>query len=86
MQKVKNEAMRKIFRAPEYAPIVAMRGGIGIGTMKSRVIRDRLQYPKKKIQGNNEFVKEVIEKMLGRSQIGGKNRYLSIRVEGRNSR
>ena len=67
--------MRKIFRAPDYAPIVAMRGGIGIGTMKSRVMRDRLQYLKRKIQGNNEFVKEVIEEMLvGRSQIGGKNR------------
>ena len=67
--------MRKIFRAPDYAPIVAMRGGIGIGTMKSRVMRARLQYLKRKIQGNNEFVKEVIEEMLvGRSQIGGKNR------------
>ena len=50
-----------------------MRGGIGIGTMKSRVMRDRLQYLKRKIQGNNEFVKEVIEEMLvGRSQIGEK--------------
>ena len=65
--------MRKIFRAPDYAPIVAMRGGIGIGTMKSRVMRDRFQYLKRKIQGNNKFVKEVIEQMLvGRSQIGGK--------------
>ena len=36
-------------------------------------MRDRLQYLKRKIQGNNEFVKEVIEKMLvGRSQIGKK--------------
>ena len=52
-----------------------MRGGIGIGTMKSRVMRDTLQYLKRKIQGNNEFIKEVIEKRLvGRSQIGGKNR------------
>ena len=67
--------MRKIFRAPDYAPIVAMRGGIGIRTMKSRVMRDRLHYLQRKIQGNNELIKEVIEKMLvGRSQIGGKNR------------
>ena len=41
LQKVENEAMRKIFRAPDYAPIVAMRGGIGIGSMKSKVMRDR---------------------------------------------
>ena len=51
-----------------------MRGEIGIRTIRSRV-RGRLQYLKRKIQGNNEFVKEVIEDMLvGRSQIGGKNR------------
>ena len=56
--------MRKTFRAPDYAPIVAMRRGIGIRTMKNRVMRDRLQYLKRKIEGNNEFVKEVIEKML----------------------
>ena len=43
--------MRKIFRAPDYAPIVAMRGGIGLGTMKSRVMRDRLQYLKRTKEG-----------------------------------
>ena len=36
-------------------------------------MRDILQYLKKNIQGNNEFVKEVIEEMLvGRSEIGEK--------------
>ena len=50
-----------------------MRGGIGIGTMKSRVVRDRHQYLKRKIQGSNEFIKEMIEEMLvGRCQIGEK--------------
>ena len=43
--------MKKIFTAPDYAPIVAMRGGIGLGTMKSRVMRDRLQYLKRKKEG-----------------------------------
>ena len=43
--------MRKIFTAPDYAPIVAMRGGIGLGTMKSKVMRDRLQYLKRKKEG-----------------------------------
>ena len=59
-----------------------MRRGIGIGTMKSRVMRDRLQYLKKNIQGNNEFVKEVIEEMLvGRSQIGEKTEKYRYRTE-----
>ena len=67
--------MRKFFRASDYATIVAMMEGIEIGTMKNRVMRDILQYLKRKIQGNNEFVKEVIEEMLvGRSQIIGKNK------------
>ena len=47
--------MRKIFRAPDYAPIVAMRGGIGLGTMKSRVMRDRLQYLKRKKEGHSNL-------------------------------
>ena len=47
--------MRKIFRAPDYAPIVAMRGGIGLGTMKSSVMRDRLQYLKRKKEGHWAF-------------------------------
>ena len=47
--------MRKIFTAPDYAPIVAMRGGIGLGTMKSRVMRDRLQYLKRKKEGHSNL-------------------------------
>ena len=47
--------MRKIFKAPDYAPIVAMRGGIGLGTMKSRVTRDRLQYLKRKKEGHSNL-------------------------------
>ena len=38
-------------RLATYAPIVAMRGGIGLGTMKSKVMRDRLQYMKRKKEG-----------------------------------
>ena len=71
LQKVENEAMGKILRAPGYAPIVAIRGEIGMGTMKSRVVRGRHQYTRSKMQGENELVKWVIEEMqVGRSQRG----------------
>ena len=47
--------MRKIFRAPDYTPIVAMRGEIGLGTMKSRVMKDRLQYLRRKKEGHSNL-------------------------------
>ena len=69
LQRFENDSMRKILRDPGYAPIVAVRGEIGIGTMKSRVVRGRLQYLRRKMQGKNELVKGVIEEMrVGRFQ------------------
>ena len=59
--------MRKIFRAPDYAPIVAMRGGIGLGTMKSRVMRDRLQYLKRKKEGHSNL---SAQKLWERTEVG----------------
>ena len=48
--------------------------------MKSKVVSDRHQYLKRKI--DNEFVKEVIEKMrVGRSQIGEKTEKYRYRTE-----
>ena len=47
-----------------------MRGGIGIGTMKSRVMRDGLQYLKRKIQGKNNLkLVEKTEKYRYRTKI-----------------
>ena len=59
--------MRKIFRAPDYAPIVAMRGGIGLGTMKSRVMRDRLQYLKRKKEGHS--IKPQRQRLRERTEV-----------------
>ena len=60
--------MRKIFRAPDYAPIVAMRGGIGLGTMKSRVMRDRLQYLKRKKEGHS--IEPQRQRLRERTEMG----------------
>ena len=47
---LENEATRMFLTAPDYAPIVAMRGEIRMGTMKSRVVMGRLQYQRRKMQ------------------------------------
>ena len=63
MQRQENVMMRRMLRAPKYATIAGMRGEIGIGTMKSRVVRGRLQYLRRKMQGSNELIQNVIEGM-----------------------
>ena len=63
MQRQENVMMRRMLRAPKYAAIAGMRGEIGIGTMKSRVVRGRLQYLRRKLQGKNELVIKTIENM-----------------------
>ena len=40
-----------------------MRGEIGMGTMKSRIVRSRLQYLRRKMKGKKELVKGVVEEM-----------------------
>ena len=66
MQRQENAMMRRMLRAPKYATKVGMRGEIGIGTMKSRVVRGRIQYLRRKMQGNNELIKRVIVSMKER--------------------
>lgn len=68
LQRQENVALRRILGAPRYASVAAMRGEVGIGTMKSRIVRGRLQYLRRKIQGDNELVKEVINGMRRRGQ------------------
>ena len=63
MQRQENLMMRRMLRAPKYATKVGMRGEIGMGTMKSRIVRGRMQYLRRKMQGNNELIKRVIRNM-----------------------
>ena len=63
LQRQENVTMRRILGAPKYASVAAMRGEIGIGTMKSRMVRGRLQYVRRKIRGDNMLVKGVLNDM-----------------------
>ena len=61
LQKAKNTAMRRIFRAPKRAAHAAIRGKIGISNMKSRIARSRLLYLRRIDIGNNEVLKRILE-------------------------
>ena len=52
---------------PGYAVLAGVRGEIGIGTMKGRIVRDRLQYIRSIVQGNRKILGKVWEEM----RIGG---------------
>ena len=69
LQRQENVTMRRILRAPKYVAVAAMQGEIGIGTMKSRLVRGRLQYLRRKMQGDNNLVKEVMASMR-RNNVG----------------
>ena len=58
--------MRKILGAPSYLAVAGMRGEIGIGMMKSRIVRGRLQYVRAIEQGGKEILKRVWENMKDR--------------------
>ena len=54
--------LRRALQAPRFATIVGMKGEVGIGTMKSRIVRAPLQYLRK-VQGDGRLMKQTIEDM-----------------------
>ena len=60
MQRQENAAMRRMLGAGRGVAIAGMRGDIGIGTMRSRVARGRLQYMRRVEQGENEMLRKVM--------------------------
>lgn len=63
LQRQENVTMRRILGAPNYAVIAAMRGEIGMGSMMSRIRRGRLQFIRRKMQGNNAMIRAVMREM-----------------------
>ena len=68
MQRQENAAMRRMLQAPKYATIAGMRGEIGISTMKSRVARSRIQYVRRKMQGEVSLIRSAMEEMRARNE------------------
>ena len=56
--------------APGYVALGGVRGEIGIGTMKGRIVRSRLQYIRSIVQGNRRILSRTWEEMsLGRGEM-----------------
>jgi len=64
LQRQENSAMRRMLGASRSVAVAGMRGDIGIGTMKSRIIRTKLQYRRRVEQGNNELLKKVMKSAI----------------------
>ena len=60
IQRQENAAMRRMLGACRGVAVAGMRGDIGIGTVKSRVARGRVQYMRRVEQGENEMLKRVM--------------------------
>ena len=61
LQRQENVAMRRMLGAPRNAAIAGMRGDIGIGTLRSRIARDGLQYFRRVKLGENRLLSRVME-------------------------
>ena len=64
LQVMENGVLRKMLNAPSYAVVAGLRGEVGIGTMKSRLIRGRLQYVRRKKQGEDSIAARMMEEMI----------------------
>ena len=58
-----NTAMKKILKAPKWAAQAAIRGEIGISSMKTRIARSRLLYVRRIKTGNNQELKRILERV-----------------------
>ena len=63
LQVAENEVLRRMVGAPGYVALAGVRGEIGIGTMKGRIIRSRLQYIRTIMQGDRTLLGRVWEEM-----------------------
>ena len=63
LQVAENEVLRRMVGAPGYVALAGVRGEIGIGTMKGRIVRSRLQYIRAIAQGDRALLGWTWEEM-----------------------
>ena len=63
LQVAENEVLRRMVGAPGYVALAGVRGEIGIGTMKGRIVRSRLQYIRAIVQGDRKLLISTWEEM-----------------------
>ena len=60
LQKAENSALRRIVKAQKWTPLAGIRGEVGISNMKTRIVRGRLQYLRRILQGENRILQAVV--------------------------
>ena len=81
LQRIENSVGRKILGAPGYAQEAAIRGEIGISSMKSRIMEGQIKYAQYVIRGEgNAVLERVVDEMISQ---GRKNRWIKGLIEDR---
>ena len=81
LQRLENSVGRKILGAPSYSQGAALRGEIGISSMKARIMGGQLRYLQYILRGEgNELLERVVEEMRASHK---KNRWIKGLIEDR---
>ena len=64
LQRIENKALRFLFFAPKYTPICAIRGEVGISTMKTRIFKNKLNFTKHLLSTNNGLLNNITKTMI----------------------
>ena len=84
LQRIENSVTRKILRAPSYAQQAALRGEVGISSMKARIMEGQLKYLQYAMKGQGqgkELLSRVVEEMRASKN---KNKWIMGLMESRN--
>ena len=66
MQVYENSVMRRMLRARSYSPICALRGEVGASLMRTRIMKDRLNYEDSLCCERNLLLREIYVEISGR--------------------
>ena len=81
LQRIENSVGRKIMGAPSYTQETALRGEIGISSMKSRIMEGQLKYLQHILRGeSNRLLERVVEEMRNDKK---KNKWMGGLIEDR---
>ena len=80
LQRIENNVGRQIMGAPRYTQVAALRGEIGMSSMKGRIMEGQIKYLQHILRGEgNDLLGRIVEEMRER----GKNRWMRGVVENR---
>ena len=61
LQRIENGVWRQVLGAPDYTPIAALQGDVGVSSTESRDIKEKLMFVKFVLDQGNELIRSVLE-------------------------